>query len=109
MKEIYVNPNWTFKETVEHLKTLKTQYEEILASFSCFELRKEVNFKVHTKRQFYSLKFEEWKRDKLWNYMNGYEFLYVIKNIADRCKQTIALFYVTIYAELEKIIILSLL
>ena len=29
----------------------------------------------------YALKFEDWKKDKIWEYMNGYEFLYVLKRI----------------------------
>lgn len=86
MYNLEINPNWTFQETVEHLETLKSQYEEILASFSYFQLKQSVEFAKNTRSKFYSLSFEEWKKDKIWNYMNGFEFLYVLKGIVSRLK-----------------------
>lgn len=84
MKEIYVDNNWTFEEAVNNIKTLKTQYEKVLASFSYFEFKKELEFKKNVKRSIYNLKMSEWKKDKLWEYMNGYELFYVIKGIVER-------------------------
>ena len=34
---IYVNPNWTYRESVEHIQTLKDEYQGILSSFSMWE------------------------------------------------------------------------
>ena len=74
MSDIYINPNWTFKETIENVEVIKSQMGDIIASFWYFDLKKEVCFIRNLKKQIYSLKFEEWKRDKIWEYINGYEY-----------------------------------
>lgn len=74
MSDIYINPNWTFKETIENVEVIKSQMGDIIASFWYFDLKKEVDFIRNLKKQIYSLKFEEWKRDKIWEYINGYEY-----------------------------------
>ena len=74
MSDIYINPNWTFKETIENVGVIKSQMGDIIASFWHFDLKKEVDFIRNLKKQIYSLKFEEWKRDKIWEYINGYEY-----------------------------------
>ena len=86
MKELWVNPEWTFKEVVNNLKALKEEYKGVLASFSCYEIKERVKFKRNLRNAFYSLNFDEWKKDKIWNYMNDFEFLYVLKGIANRIK-----------------------
>ena len=87
MKNLVVNKNWTFKETVDNLKSLKTDYEGILATFSCLDLHEKVLFLKNTRDSFYSLSnLQEWEKDKVWEYMNGFEFLYVLKDIAKRRK-----------------------
>ena len=65
-----VNPNWSYEETINNLRALRNSYEEILRSFSCFQSRKQVWFVYNTKRMFYSLNFEQWKKDRIWEYMN---------------------------------------
>ena len=74
MSDIYINPNWTFKETIENVEVIKSQMGDIIASFWYFDLKKEVDFIRNLKKQIYSLKFEEWKRDKIWEYINDYEY-----------------------------------
>lgn len=74
MKELYINPEWTFKETIENIEVIKSQMGDIIASFWYFDLKKEIDFIRNLKKQIYSLKFEEWKRDKIWEYINGYEY-----------------------------------
>lgn len=84
MKELYINTEWTFKEVVDNIKTLKLEYEKILASFSYFELKDKINFKHNTRNSFYSMNLKEWEIDKLWEYMNGYEELRVLIILACR-------------------------
>lgn len=86
MKELCVNPEWTFKEVVDNLKSLRTDYEGILATFSYFDLHEKVLFLKNTRDSFYSLNIQEWEKDKIWDYMNGFEFLYVLKGIVKRRK-----------------------
>lgn len=78
MSDIYINPNWTFKETIENVEVIKSQMGDIIASFWYFDLKKEVNFIRNLKKQIYSLKFEKWKRDKIWEYLNDYENLEIL-------------------------------
>lgn len=91
MKNLYINQNWTFEEAVNNLKTLKIEYEGILASFSYFQLHDKVEFLRKTKNDFYSLKLKEWEINKLWEYMNGYEFLYVLKQMVIERKRRMKL------------------
>lgn len=86
MKELNINQNWTFKEVVDNLKSLKADYEGILATFFYFDLHEKVLFLKKTRDKFYSLNLQEWEKDKVWEYMNGFEFLYVLKNIVSRRK-----------------------
>lgn len=84
MKEIYVNNDWTFEEAVDNVKTLRNKYEEVLASFSYFDLKKEIEFKKNTRNSIYKLNILEWQKDKLWGYINRFEFYYVLKGIIER-------------------------
>jgi uncharacterized protein YxjI len=68
---IYVNPNWTYKQAVRNLKTLKDSYESQLASFSVFETRKKAEYRYLTRKQFYQLKLLDWQIENLWNCMNN--------------------------------------
>lgn len=86
MKEIYVDNNWTFEEAVNNIKTLKTQYEKVLASFSYFEFKEKLEFKKNVKRSIYNLKMSEWKKDKLWEYMNDDIEIDVLFNVLIRQK-----------------------
>lgn len=61
----YINPNWTFKEVVENIEVVKSQTKGIIASFSSFEIKKQLIFKRQLRNSIYSLKFEEWKKDRI--------------------------------------------
>ena len=86
MENLVVNKNWTFEETVKNIEALKSQYCDILASFSCYEIKDKVNFMRNSRNSFYSMNLKTWEIDKLWEYMNDFEFLYVLKDIAKRRK-----------------------
>lgn len=83
---IYVNPNWTYRESVEHIKALRDEYRGVLSSFSMWERGKWADFIVETKRKFYSLKLLEWQKDNLWKFMNGYMPFCKLKISAKRYK-----------------------
>lgn len=87
MKEIKINENWTFEDAVNHIKTLKFHYDEVLASFSYFEIKAKVEFMRKFKKEFYSLKMKEWRVDKLWDYINGYETYNTLKFLVERDKK----------------------
>ncbi|MBR2245559.1 MAG: hypothetical protein IKN65_00655 [Clostridia bacterium] len=67
---IYVNPSWTFKDVIEIIKALKQDYYGALALFDCFNIKDKVDLIRKFKQDIYSLKFEEWKRDRVWDYLN---------------------------------------
>lgn len=66
-----VNENWNYKESLYFICLVKNKYMGIKRSFSCFGGNKEC-FKqiMEMKKDIYSLNFEEWKKDKLWEYLN---------------------------------------
>ena len=76
-----INQNWNFKEIVSVLKSLKEQYWEKVRSFSYFDLHEKVVYMRKFRNDIYKLDFEEWKKDKIWDYINNYEFLYVLKRL----------------------------
>lgn len=78
MKELYIDPNWNFKDFVLHIRALKSKYEEILASFCYLELKEKVNFKRQVRNKINSFHFKNDKTQNenlcnlLWEYMNEY-------------------------------------
>lgn len=84
---MHIDTSLTFEQIVNDLMTLKTQYKEKLASFLWYEYREKNDFVYDLKLQIYSLNFAEWKKDKIWNYLNDSEFLSVIKHIIDKNKK----------------------
>lgn len=87
MKNLVVNKNWTFEETVKNIEALKSQYCGILASFSCYEIKDKVNFMRNLRDSFYSMNLKVWEIDKLWEYMNDYEELSTLIILSCRRKK----------------------
>lgn len=66
-----VNKEWNYKESLYFINAVKRKYEDIMLSFSVFNNNKNTDNSLRKiKKDIYSLKFEEWKRDKLWEYIN---------------------------------------
>ena len=75
MSELNINTNWTFKELVDNIEVIKSQIWDIITSFSYFDIKKEVDFKRRLRKTIYSFKFEEWRRDRILEYIyNDVEF-----------------------------------
>ena len=70
--ELKVDVNWKFGEVILYVRALKIQYEGILASFSYFEQPNKVEFIKNFRNSIYSFNFEEWKKDRLWDYINDF-------------------------------------
>ena len=79
MKELYFDPEWNYRQVKENLRTLRTQYWGILASFYYFDIKEVVKFKKKTRDTIYSYNFNknpkenEKLHDLLWEYMNYFE------------------------------------
>ena len=80
--ELIVNQDWTFREAILNMRALKKTYEDTLRSFSYFELPEKVKFERNFRSSIYSLNFEEWKKDRLWDYLNGFLFYEELISIA---------------------------
>lgn len=65
-----IESGWTFKDVVLNIEALKNQYNGFLTSFSVFERKKGIELCKKFKKEFYSLNFEEYKKDLAWRYMN---------------------------------------
>lgn len=87
MENLVVNKNWTFEETVKNIEALKSQYCDILASFSCYEIKDKVKFKRNLRDSFYSMNLKVWEIDKLWEYMNDYEELSTLIILSNKRKK----------------------
>ena len=85
-KELNIDENWTFKDIVDNVWALRDEYDRLLMSFSYFELHKKVIFLRHTRDAIYALDFEEWRKDKIWDYMNHYEYFTTLRDMANRMK-----------------------
>lgn len=77
----YINQDWTFKEFIENIEVVKSQTEGIIASFSSYEIKKQIWFKRKLKNKIYSLKFEEWKKDRIIECIYGYFEINKIKQM----------------------------
>jgi len=69
---IGLDSNWKFKNIQDNIEAVKTQYEDILSSFSYFEMKKRGNV-LHKMRQevFKFDNIEYWQRERLWEVLNG--------------------------------------
>lgn len=79
--------NLTFKEIVNNIQAIKSQYKRVLSLFSCgFEIKNKVRYISNTKTKIYSLftDKEKWKSDRLWDYMNDYISYEKLQEIANR-------------------------
>lgn len=69
---IELNPNWKFKDVQDNVEAIKTQYEGILSSFLCYEI-KERGVALHKIKQeiFGYGNIQYWQRERLWEVLNG--------------------------------------
>lgn len=67
---MYINPSWNYRDVIVNIRALKLSYEERLTSF--LVLKQQNDFIRETRNALYSLNFEEFKKDRIWEYMNGY-------------------------------------
>ena len=65
-----INPSWNYKDIVANIRTLKLSYVECLTSF--FYIRQRNKFIKATRDSLYALHIEEFQKDRIWEYMNGY-------------------------------------
>lgn len=78
---IYINPNWTYRESVEHIQALKSDYERSLSLFSMLETKEWASYIRQVRSQFYRLKLKEWQIENLWNYMNNnFQYSYLVRS-----------------------------
>ena len=62
---------WSFEEAVNNIKALKQEYHDVLASFSIYEVKEKAEYIKTLRKEIYKLEISEWKKDKLWEFMNG--------------------------------------
>ena len=80
--KVKINENWTYKELVDNIEALKTQINGVLASFSCYEIKLSIQYRKQLRKDIYALKFEEWKKERILEYIYddiGKDVLYKIK------------------------------
>lgn len=83
MSDLNINPNWTFEETVNNIEALKYQVRDIIASFSSFEIKKQLLFKKQLRDKIYSFNFETWKKDRILECIYDYFDIKELKKMCD--------------------------
>lgn len=84
MSVIYFNRDWTFKEVVENIEVIKIQVWGVITSFSYGDIKKEIIFKQKLRDHIYSLNFENWKCDRILEYIYNDIDLELLKKLAER-------------------------
>ena len=74
----------TFKQLVNRLEELRHEYDRFLCLF--FDIKDRIKYRKETRDLFYSLNIEYWQKERIWDYMNYYEEIDVLKNIANKYK-----------------------
>lgn len=81
-----INLLWDFGEAVDNIRTIREQYEELLSSFSIYELKQKGMLIKAIRDKIYQLNIFEWQKDKLWEYMNGDIPYIILKGLGNRQK-----------------------
>ena len=67
---LMVDKTWNYKESLYFIDAVKKHYEDIMLSFSVYGKNQEKRNKIREiKKDIYKLNFEQWKKDKLWEYI----------------------------------------
>lgn len=61
----YIDPDSTFREIVDNIEAIKSHVRDTIASFSSFDIKKQLQFQKELRNQIYALKFELWKRERI--------------------------------------------
>ena len=72
MNKLDLKQNWKFKDIVNNIEVLVSQFNGILASFSAYEHKQKIETLRQMKKQIYS--FDNilcWQKDRLWEVLNG--------------------------------------
>lgn len=67
---MYINPTWNYNEIIDNIRTLRHDYERVLSSFDY--VREQNKFIKATRDNLYAMNLEEFEKDRVWEYMNGY-------------------------------------
>ena len=71
MYNININTDWNYKEVVNNIEAVKSQILGVIASFSYFQNRDKTIFMRWVKDSIYSFEFQDWKKDKIIEYIYG--------------------------------------
>jgi len=65
-----INQSCNYKESLYFISDVKRHYEDIMLSFSVYGKNQDKRNKIREiKKEIYKLNFEQWKKDKLWEYI----------------------------------------
>ena len=79
--EAYIDPNSTFREIVDNIEVIKSHVRDTIASFSSFEIKKQLQFQQELRNQIYALDFELWKRERILETIYDDFPVYKLKNM----------------------------
>jgi hypothetical protein len=83
MQVDYIDLNWNFKDVVNNIEVIRTKTRGIIASFSSFEIKKQIKFKKQLRDKIYSFNFETWKKDRILECVYNYFDIKELKKMCD--------------------------
>lgn len=83
---IEIDSNLNYSQVLNIIESIKSKYMDILGSFLWHEYKEKNNFMCKIKKQVYSLQFEDFKKGKIWEYLNGFENLNTLLSLDKRNK-----------------------
>ena len=70
-----IDNNWTFRQINSKLKELRHEYDRVLCLFKCHDIKQRIQYRLETRNKIFALKIELWQKERIWDYMNHYEWL----------------------------------
>lgn len=67
---VIINKEWNYKDMVKNIRQIKDDYNNMLSSFNY--VRDKNKYIKATRDNLYSMNLEEFQKDRIWEYMNGY-------------------------------------
>lgn len=81
-----IDKNISFKNLVNNLEALRSEYYGSLCLFKCYQIKERSKYRKEIRDLFFSLNIEYWQKERIWDYMNYYEEIDVLQNIASKYK-----------------------
>lgn len=79
-----IKSEWTYKDIIINIETIKSEYQSILLSFSLTNKKDKLKYMDKIKGELYKIHTKEWRKDMIWAYINNEtKSIYYLKSKLD--------------------------